>query len=115
MIAKIMKPSPSFQAVYYNEHKISEQKAQLMVAANFNQEGEIRGVGEMTKRDYLAYFNAVSQLNDKVKNRQFHAIISAKGQSYTAEELTAIAQEYLSRMGYGTNPPTMINPLVIPL
>jgi hypothetical protein len=104
MIAKIMKPSPSFQAVYYNEHKISEQKAQLMVAANFNQEGEIRGMGTLTKRDYLAYFNAVSQLNDKVKNRQFHAIISAKGQSHTAGELTAIAQEYLYRMGYGTNP-----------
>ena len=99
-----MKPSPSFQAVYYNEHKISEQKAQLMVAANFNQEGEIRGVGTLTKRDYLAYFNAVSQLNDMVKNRQFHAVLSAKGQSHTAEELTAIAQEYLYRMGYGTNP-----------
>jgi hypothetical protein len=104
MIAKIMKPSPSFQAVYYNEHKISEQKAQLMVAANFNQEGEIRGVGEMTKRDYIAYFTALSQTNERVKNRQFHAVISAKGQSHTAEELTAIAEEYLYRMGYGTNP-----------
>jgi hypothetical protein len=104
MIAKIMKPSPSFQAVYYNEHKISEQKAQLMVAANFNQEGEIRGVGEMTKRDYIAYFTALSQTNERVKNRQFHAVISTKGQSHTAEELTAIAEEYLYRMGYGTNP-----------
>jgi Relaxase/Mobilisation nuclease domain len=104
MIAKIMKPSPSFQAVYYNEHKISEQKAQLMVAANFNQSGEIRGVGEMTKRDYIAYFTALSQTNERVKNRQFHAVISAKGQSHTAEELTAIAEEYLYRMGYGTNP-----------
>jgi hypothetical protein len=104
MIAKIMKPSPSFQAVYYNEHKIAEQKAQLMVAANFNQEGEIRGVGEMTKRDYIAYFTALSQTNERVKNRQFHAVISAKGQSHTAEELTAIAEEYLYRMGYGTNP-----------
>ena len=99
-----MKPSPSFQAVHYNEHKISEQKAQLMVAANFNQEGEIRGMGTLTKRDYIAYFTALSQTNERVKNRQFHAVISAKGQSHTAEELTAIAQEYLYRMGYGTNP-----------
>jgi Relaxase/Mobilisation nuclease domain len=104
MIAKIMKPSPSFQAVYYNEHKISEQKAQLMVAANFNQSGEIRGVGTLTKRDYMAYFTALSETNERVKNRQFHAVISAKGQSHTAEELTAIAEEYLYRMGYGTNP-----------
>jgi hypothetical protein len=104
MIAKIMKASRSFQAVYYNEHKISEQKAELMVAANFNQQGFIRGVGEMNKRDYIAYFTAVSQMNEHVKNRQFHAVISAKGQSHTAQELTAIAEEYLHRMGYGQNP-----------
>lgn len=98
-----MKSSNSFQAVYYNEQKIEVGKAALMVAANFNQDG-INRTHTLTKSDYIAYFMALSKLNDRVKNRQFHAVLSAKGQSYNAEELTTLAEEYLYRMGYGTNP-----------
>jgi hypothetical protein len=103
MIVKIMKSSSSFQAVYYNEQKIEVGKAALMVAANFNQD-EINRAHTLTKSDYIAYFMALSKLNDRVKNRQFHAVLSAKGQSYNAEELKTLAEEYLHRMGYGTNP-----------
>jgi predicted nucleotidyltransferase len=103
MIAKIMKSSNSFQAVYYNEQKIEVGKAALMVAANFNQDG-INRTHTLTKSDYIAYFMALSKLNDRVKNRQFHAVLSAKGQSYNAEELKTLAEEYLYRMGYGSNP-----------
>ena len=45
MIAKILKPSFNFQAVYYNEQKITEQKAELMAAVNF--EGSLRSYNEM--------------------------------------------------------------------
>jgi Relaxase/Mobilisation nuclease domain len=103
MIAKIMKSANSFQAVYYNEHKIEGGKAVLMVAANFNQDG-FNNINTLTKSDYIAYFMALSKLNSRVKNRQFHAVLSAKGQSYNAEELKTLAEEYLYRMGYGTNP-----------
>jgi Relaxase/Mobilisation nuclease domain len=103
MIAKIMKSSNSFQAVYYNEHKIEGGKAVLMVAANFNQDG-FNTMNTLTKSDYIAYFMALSKLNSRVKNRQFHAVLSAKGQSYNAEELKTLAEEYLYRMGYGASP-----------
>jgi Relaxase/Mobilisation nuclease domain len=103
MIAKIMKSSNSFQAVYYNEQKIEVGKAELMVAANFNQCG-INSMNTLAKSDYIAYFMALSKLDDRVKNRQFHAVLSAKGQSYNAEELKTLAEEYLYCMGYGSNP-----------
>jgi Relaxase/Mobilisation nuclease domain len=103
MIAKIMKSANSFQAVYYNEHKIEGGKAVLMVAANFNQDG-FNTMNTLTKSDYIAYFMALSKLNSRVKNRQFHAVLSAKGQSYNAEELKTLAEEYLYRMGYGASP-----------
>jgi Relaxase/Mobilisation nuclease domain len=103
MIAKIMKSANSFQAVYYNEHKIEGGKAVLMVAANFNQDG-FNTMDTLTKSDYIAYFMALSKLNSRVKNRQFHAVLSAKGQSYNAEELKTLAEEYLYRMGYGASP-----------
>jgi Relaxase/Mobilisation nuclease domain len=103
MIAKIMKSANSFQAVYYNEQKIEGGKAVLMVAANFNQDG-FNTMNTLTKSDYIAYFMALSKLNSRVKNRQFHAVLSAKGQSYNAEELKTLAEEYLYRMGYGASP-----------
>jgi Relaxase/Mobilisation nuclease domain len=103
MIAKIMKSANSFQAVYYNEHKIEGGKAVLMVAANFNQDG-FNTMSTLTKSDYIAYFMALSKLNSRVKNRQFHAVLSAKGQSYNAVELKTLAEEYLYRMGYGASP-----------
>jgi hypothetical protein len=43
-------------------------------------------------------------LNPRVKNKQFHAVISTKGQEHTAEELKSIAEAYIKKMGYGENP-----------
>ena len=46
----------------------------------------------------------MSNLNPRVKRRQFHATISTKGKEHTFEELKTIAEEYLKRMGYSDNP-----------
>ncbi|MCG8311068.1 MAG: relaxase/mobilization nuclease domain-containing protein [Cytophagales bacterium] len=46
----------------------------------------------------------VCDANPRVKNRQFHAVISTKGQSYSPERLSQIAKQYLHDMGYGENP-----------
>jgi predicted transcriptional regulator YdeE len=99
MIAKIMKSAKSFQAVYYNEHKVSEQKAQLLSAANFPIV-ETR----WDKNQYIAYLTKVSALNPNVKSRQFHAVISTKGTAHDAATLKIIADAYLAKMGYDKNP-----------
>lgn len=102
MIAKIMQSSNSFQAVYYNEKKVVEQKAELLAAVNF--EGNLTAVDFLQKADYIKYFNDVSKQNSRVNRKQFHAVISTKGHEHTAEELKIIAEEYVKRMGYGDNP-----------
>jgi hypothetical protein len=102
MIAKIMKSSNSFQDVYYNEHKITEQKAELLAAVNF--EGSLTAVDFLSKNDYIKYLHEVSKMNPRVKRKQFHAVISTKGKEHTAEELKTIAEEYIKRMGYSKNP-----------
>jgi hypothetical protein len=50
-----MKSSNSFQAVYYNEQKVVEQKAELLAAVNF--EGSLTAVDFLSKNDYIRYFN----------------------------------------------------------
>ena len=84
MIAKIMQSSNSFQAVYYNEKKVVEQKAELLAAVNF--EGNLTAVDFLQKADYIKYFNDVSKQNSRVNRKQFHAVISTKGHEHTAED-----------------------------
>ena len=97
-----MKSSNSFQAVYYNEQKVVEQKAELLAAVNF--EGSLTAVDFLSKNDYIRYFNEVSNRNSRVSRKQFHAVISTKGKAHTPKELKTIAEEYLKRMGYSDNP-----------
>jgi hypothetical protein len=99
MIAKIMKSASSFQAVYYNEHKIAEQKAELLKVANFPTGSEL-----WDKNQYIAYFAKVAALNPNVRLKQFHVVLSTKGQEHDKAELKRIGEEYLKRMGYGDNP-----------
>ena len=99
MIAKILQSARSFQAVYYNEHKVSEQKAVLLAAHNFPTLDT-----QWDKKQYIDYLKQVASLNPNVKNKQFHAVISTKGQAHSAAELKVIAEQYVQRMGYGDNP-----------
>jgi hypothetical protein len=99
MIAKIMQSAKSFQAVYYNEHKVSEQKAQFLGATNF----PITSTS-WDKNQYISYLNKVADLNPNVSSRQFHAVISTKGTAHDSATLKRIAEAYLSKMGYDKNP-----------
>jgi Relaxase/Mobilisation nuclease domain len=102
MIAKIMKSAGGFDAVYYNENKVKEQKAELLSVANFHTSGT--NLTFLSTADYISYFNKISNLNGRVKNQQFHAVLSTRGQVHTAQELKSIAEEYIKQMGYGDNP-----------
>ena len=102
MIAKIMKSSKGFSAVYYNEHKVSEQKAVLLTAENF----DVQTLGSriLTQSDYIKYFKEIADQNTRVRSKQFHAVISTKLATHSAEDLKLIAEAYVQRMGYGKNP-----------
>lgn len=102
MIAKILpKPSKNFAGVNYNTNKIDRNKGELMRAANF---GPLDAMTNLRPQDYINYFQMVSAQNKRIGNPQFHAVLSAKGKSYNKDELTRIAIDWLTRMGYGTQP-----------
>jgi hypothetical protein len=98
MIAKIMQSAKSFQAVYYNEHKVSEQKAQFLGATNFPI------TSTSWDKNQYSYLNTVANLNSNVSSRQFHAVISTKGTAHDSATLKMIAEAYLTQMGYDKNP-----------
>jgi len=101
MIVKILSSSASFSGVDYNTDKVEQGKGELVNVSNF---GSLQFLSELRPSDYINYFKAISSANKRVLKPQFHAVISAKGKSTLKDELTRIAQNWLSKMGYGKNP-----------
>ncbi|MBT2560116.1 relaxase/mobilization nuclease domain-containing protein [Pedobacter sp. ISL-68] len=101
MIVKILSSSPNFAGVSYNTEKIDKDKGELMLAENF---GPLQGLDRLRPEDYRNYLQLLAAQNKRVKNPQFHAAISAKGQTYDKYALTEIAVKWLTEMGYGRQP-----------
>ncbi|MDZ7606863.1 MAG: relaxase/mobilization nuclease domain-containing protein [Cyclobacteriaceae bacterium] len=101
MIVKILSSARNFAGVQYNERKNDAGNSELLVAANF---GALGNNPEVNRMDYIRYMQAVSALNPRVSNRQFHAVISVKGTDYPLDKLKEIGVSFLDKMGYGKNP-----------
>ena len=98
MIAKILPKSSSFNAILYNETKVSEGVAELL---EMNGLGVLEAMGgdrtaEATRRFFMEY----SRSNDRIKYPQFHAVLSCKGESVDKTTLLAMAKDYMAEMGY---------------
>jgi len=101
MIVKILSSAQNFAGIHYSERKNDQGKSALIQAKNF---GALEGQTHVVKSDYINYMKAICALNPRVKNKQFHAVLSAKGKSYPAEKLAKIGAQFLEKMGYGKNP-----------
>jgi hypothetical protein len=102
MIAHILeKPSRSFAGVGYNTGKIDRNTGELMLIANF---GALQGLQNPRPQDLVNYLKMISARDRAVKNTQFHAVISARGRTYSKQELTEAAVMWLKEMKYGEQP-----------
>ena len=100
MIVKLLSSaSVDFHGVKYNDKKINSEKGELMKMNNFptflNEES--------SQEEVRNYLKAISNTG-KIKNPQFHAVISTKFQEHSKEQLTAIAEDFMQEMGYKEQP-----------
>ena len=101
MRAKILSSTSTFNGVSYNTHKTHNSKGELTKMKNFGYLQSSKGVAPDEIKTFL---KAYSSRNTRVKDKQFHAMVSCKGREYNKEELTNIAEDWLHKMGYGDNP-----------
>jgi hypothetical protein len=101
MVVKILSSSATFSGVRYNTNKVDSGKGELMKVSGF---GALNALGVLKPEDYKNHLKAVSALNKRVTNAQFHATISTKGREHDKYVLTQIATEWLNKMGYGDQP-----------
>lgn len=101
MTVKILSSTSSFNGVSYNTNKTQTAKGELMRFKNF---GYLQHSNNVTPEEMKTFLKIHSNRNKRVKDKQFHAVISCKEREYTKIELTKIAEEWLDKMGYGANP-----------
>ncbi|WP_316826405.1 relaxase/mobilization nuclease domain-containing protein [Pedobacter miscanthi] len=101
MIVQFLSSNSRFAAIKYNADKVSAGKAELMCVKNFQ---SLSVLDKPKPSDYRSYLRMIGALNPKVKNKQLHAVIMAKGHSYDKRQLTHIAGLWLEKMGYANNP-----------
>jgi hypothetical protein len=101
MIVKFLKSSTSFKGVGYSFAKMLLDKGEMMVAKNF---GALEGLSSPRAEDYVNYLEAVTDINKRIVYPQLHVAISTKGREHTKSELTGIAEQWLTGMGYGSHP-----------
>lgn len=101
LVFKILKPAASFHGVDYNEKKEEKEVARKVHFQNF---GYLQERNEITRNEFKQYFENYSARNERVKKKQFHAILSCKGNDYSHTELRNYALELMKKMGYGDNP-----------
>ena len=100
MIVKFLKNSKTFAAVSYNDKRVNNGEAELLVKENFGNSICLFD-DSLIHKEYLKLW---SEKNKRVKNPQLHVVFSAKHDSLDKNQLKAIAIEWLNEMGYGEVP-----------
>lgn len=97
MIVSILYSSPTFEAVDYNERKVSQGTATLLAAENLGYLDQTKDYTANQVREYLMDY---SSRNEHIKKPQLHVSFSCKGQEMKPEELVQFARQWLADMGY---------------
>lgn len=96
MIITILPSSGDFHAVAYNENKVDQGIAELIVVENF----PTLTPANYTADNFRQYLDDYSKRNAHIEKAQFHVAVSCKGTEYTHQQLLEIARLYLKEMGY---------------
>jgi hypothetical protein len=103
MITRISSGSSPAGAVFYNEQKVGKGEAKRLTIRNF--EGVNLPVHQLTATIVAEKLVNRADLNDRIKKPTFHVSLAlAKGEQVPANDMIAIADQYMQGMGYGRQP-----------
>lgn len=100
-----MKPSSTFHGIVYSEKKKKQGAVELLHVDHFRHLQE--GGRIPTKAEAVRFMEAFCSGNTRIRNKQFHAILSCKGKSISNDKLKTFGLEIMEKLGYG-NTPVMI-------
>jgi len=100
MVAKIKEPKNFRKAIYYNEHKVEEGKAECIWAENFLKTAVYLSIQEKMHR-----FNSLVKLNEGITYNTLHISLNFHpSEQFSKERLAEIAGVYMQKIGFGDQP-----------
>lgn len=100
MVAKIVSGKSIRGILHYNEDKVAEQQAKLIMASGFA--GEVENMHLIHK---LKRFEHLTQLNGRVKTNALHISLNFDASDKLDNaKLQQITAEYMERIGFGDQP-----------
>jgi hypothetical protein len=100
MVAKITSSQKMRAILYYNENKVEEGQARLILASGFA--GNVEGMGREQK---MIRFNHLLQLKPKVKTHAVHVTLNFhSAEKLSDHKLQQIGLDYMERIGFGDQP-----------
>lgn len=100
MVAKIISGKSIRGMLHYNENKVSESKAQLLLAGGFAAD-----VTQMSFHQKLQRFQHLTMLTGKVKTNAIHISLNFDSQDkLTNHQLQQITISYMEKIGFGDQP-----------
>jgi hypothetical protein len=103
LVFKILGSANGFPAVNYNDKKLGKDRGTLTHIQNFHTVGH-KPLSEIPASELRDYLEQYSARNKRVKNPQFHAVLSCNCKDQSFAELTQTAKEIMKTMGYADNP-----------
>lgn len=100
MVAKIKSGKSLIGALNYNENKVKQGKATLIVAAKYLKDKE-----KLSFNDKLFRLTDLAAMNQRAKTNTVHISLNFPNGEYLADEkLNEIVKDYLMGVGFGTQP-----------
>jgi hypothetical protein len=100
MVVRIITGKSIRAALRYNEQKVGEGKAELLLAHRFLQEPQ-----HLRWEDKLRRFERLTEKNPRVRTNCVHISLNfAMGEELPKETLQALATDYMARIGFGGQP-----------
>ena len=100
MVARIITGKNMSGVLHYNEHKVSQGKAELLLAHRFLQEPHMLSFREKVER-----FEQLLEKSPQVRTNTVHISLNfAMGEALETEKLQRVATDYMDRIGFGGQP-----------
>jgi hypothetical protein len=100
MVVKITSPHSMRRALNYNEKKVQRGIAERIHARNF-----LKELSDMNFYHKMERFQNQIELNQRAKTNTFHISLNFDpSEKLSKEKLTAIAEDYMEKIGFGTQP-----------
>lgn len=100
-----------FPAAGYNENKVQEGVAELLVARNIDKKFlrqldimHVVGINAGSEVERYMKDHSDTYGNSKTQNKQFHVALSVKENEMNKYELAEFAESFMDKMGYGQQP-----------